>query len=397
MMTWPDALHMAMAVLAMGSLSATLALHWAVHRKLQSTAAASGYRPAISVLKPLCGVDEELYENLISFVEQRYPEFELVLGVADPRDPALAVVARVREAYPEAPLRVVVHREFDAVANPKVISLVHMARAARYDYLLVSDSNVRAAPDYFAAIAAEMSDPRVGLVSNLIVGRGADRLGAQCENLHLNTFVIGGVCVADRAQRPCVIGKSMLMRRGELASLGGFEALRYVLAEDYLLGQRYHHAGFRVALSRHTLTTYNRRLPMRRFVARHLRWAQLRRHCALGPFSTEPLLYASPWLVAPLLASESGAHWLPCVLALFVRISSDGLLAKSTSGRWPSPTTLLLVPVKDTLMLGIWAVALLRRNVDWRGHALRIGPGSRLLPIPERSPGLRERAFGLLH
>jgi hypothetical protein len=85
------------------------------------------------------------------------------------------------------------------------------------------------------------------------------------------------------------------------------------------------------------------------------------------------------------------------VLALLVRISSDGLLAKSTSGRWPSPTTLLLVPVKDTLMLGIWAVALLRRNVDWRGHALRIGPGSRLLPIPERSPGLRERAFGLLH
>jgi ceramide glucosyltransferase len=392
-----DALDLTLAALAMSSLSATLALHWAVRKKLQSAAADSGFQPAISVLKPLCGMDEGLYENLVSFVEQDYPEFELVLGVADPRDPALAVVERLREAYPDAALRVVIHRESDPVANPKVISLVHMARAAGHEYFLVSDSNVRAAPNYLRAIAAEMSDPQVGLVSNLIVGAGADSLGAQCENLHLNTFVLGGVCLADHAERPCVIGKSMLMRRAELARFGGFEALRYVLAEDYLLGQRYHHSGFRVALSSHRLTTYNQRLPMRRFMARHLRWAQLRRSCALAPFASEPLLYASPWLVAPLMAAEGGPHLLPCMLALLVRIGSDGLLAKSSCGRWPSPTTLLLIPVKDALLLGVWAVALVRRSVDWRGHSLRIGPGSRLMPLHERSSGLRDRAFGALH
>jgi ceramide glucosyltransferase len=387
-----DVLDLTVLVLAASSLGATFALHWAMHRTLQTPAASGCWQPAISILKPLCGVDEGLYENLVSFVQQSYPEFELLLSVADPRDPALGVVQRLRRAYPEAPVRVIIHGEEDLLANPKVISLVHMARAARYEHLLVSDSNVRVTPNYLAAMAAEMNDPNVGLVSNLIVGSGEDSLGAQCENLHLNTFVLGGVCVAAIADRPCVVGKSMLMRRGQLATLGGFDAMRDVLAEDFLLGQRFHAAGYRVVLSCHAIATFNRRLPVRRFLARHLRWAQLRRSCAFGPFCSEALLYATPWLLAPLWVIEAEGLWLPCALALVARIASDGLMAKSVSGRWPSAAALLLLPVKDTLLMGIWTVALWRRSVVWRGHALRIGPGSRLIPgQPERISLLRPR------
>jgi ceramide glucosyltransferase len=392
MKTSLDVFDLTLVVIATGSLGATFVLHWAMHKKLKSGAVGGGFSPAISVLKPLCGLDEGLYENLLSFVQQRYPEFELLLGVADPRDPALAVVQSLRRDYPDAPVRVIVHGEHDLMANPKVISLVHMARAARHEYLLVSDSNVRAAPDYLAAIAAEMRDPKVGLVSNLIVGSGEDSIGAQCENLHLNTFVLGGVCMADLAERPCVVGKSMLMRRAELTRLGGFDAMRHVLAEDFLLGQRYHEAGFRVVLSQHAIATYNRKLPVRRFLARHLRWAQLRRSCALGPFLSEALLYASPWLIAPWLTTETDERWLPCTLALLARVTSDGLMAKSVTGRWPSATALVLVPVKDTLLMGIWTIALFYRSVAWRGHVLRIGPGSRLLSgHPERVSALRQR------
>jgi ceramide glucosyltransferase len=362
-----------------------------MHKKLRTPAASGGFRPAISVLKPLCGVDEGLYENLLSFVQQRYPDFELLLSVADPRDPALAVVQRLRRDYPDAPLRVIVHGEYELVANPKVISLTHMVRAARHEYLLVSDSNVRVAPGYLAAIAEEMSDPNVGLVSNLIVGSGEDSLGAQCENLHLNTFVLGGVCVADLANRPCVVGKSMLMRRDELARLGGFDAMRHVLAEDFLLGQRYHAAGYRVVLCQHAIATYNRELPVRRFLARHLRWAQLRRSCALGPFLSEALLYTTPWLMTPLIALEIPECWLPCTLALLARVASAGLMSRRVTGRWPSTTALALVPVKDTLLMGIWTVALFYRSVAWRGHALRIGPGSRLLVGHAERVDMRQR------
>lgn len=379
-----------MLLMAAGSLGATFTLQWAVRTKLKLRARRREHYPAISVLKPLCGVDEGLYENLVSFARQRYPEFELVFGIADPHDPALAVVNRLRAEYPGVAIRLVVHGELDPIANPKVISLLHMQRIARHELVLVSDSNVRVEPDYLQHIGAEMEDPVVGLVSNVIVAHGGKSLGAQCENLHLNTFVLGGVCIADLGNVPCVVGKSMLMRRTELATLGGFESLRDVLAEDYLLGQRYHEAGFRVVLSCHPVRTENKNLTFTRFLARHMRWAQLRRWCALGPFFSEPLLYPTPWLIAPLLAHESllPSSWAYAA-AVLVRIGSDGILSRSVTGRWPSIRALALIPVKDTLLLGVWMIAFCRRNVQWRGHMLRIGPGTRL--VARDQEGLRDR------
>jgi ceramide glucosyltransferase len=183
----------------------------------------------------------------------------------------------------------------------------------------------------------------------------------------------------------------MLMRRDQLQSLGGFEALRDILAEDYVLGQRYHDSGYRVVLSKHPIVTYNRCMHMRRFLSRHLRWAQLRRTCALGPFMMEPLLYASPFLAAPLLRAETEACYQTCALGLTLRIMIDAACAKRVSGRWPTWSALLFLPVKDTLMLGVWSVALVSRRVHWRGHSLRIGTGSRLMPPTMRAPSFRER------
>ncbi len=386
-----DPLSVALLLMAASSLGAQLTLHWAVRATLKRRKPQPGFKPAISVLKPLCGVDEGLYENLASFARQDYPSFELVVGVADPDDPALAVVQRLRADFPNAAIRSIVHGEADPVANPKVITLVHALRAARYDYILVSDSNVRVSADYLSSISAEMSDPEVGLVSNLIVASGEETLGARCENLHLNTVVLGGVCIGDVSDHPCVVGKSMLMRRAELARLGGFESMRDVLAEDYLLGQRYQEAGFRVVLSCHPIETENRQLSVARFLARHLRWAQLRRWCALGPFCGEPLLYATPWLTAPMLVQESFASSAACAAAVLVRIGCDGMLARRVTGRWPSVTALAMIPVKDTVLLGVWMIALCRRNVQWRGHQLRIGPGTRLSPVRGQA-GMRDRA-----
>ena len=389
-----DTVDLVVLAIAAGSLLATLALHWAVRRKLRAEDEPGvGGLPGISVLKPLCGVDEGLYENLVSFAEQAYPRFELLLGVEDPHDPALAVAHRLHKAYPHVKIRVLVHGEHDPLANPKVITLIHLAAAASHDLVLVSDSNVRAAATYLASAAAAMSGENVALVSNLIVGEGEDSLGAQCENLHLNTFVLGGVCMADIADKPCVVGKSMLMRRSQLATLGGFESLREVLAEDFLLGQRFHAAGYRVVLSRHAVATYNRRLPVRRFLARHLRWAQLRRTCALGPFYCEALLYTSPWLLLPMLVTANRNLSLLCMLGLCVRVANDGWMAKRATGSWPAASALLLLPLKDALLLGVWSIAMFRRAVIWRGHELRIGDGSRLIASPaERMALLRERS-----
>jgi ceramide glucosyltransferase len=392
-----DALDLTLAALAASSLGSTFVLHWAYAKKQKARVTTRAYRPGISVLKPLCGVDEGLYENLVSFATQHYQSYEIVIAVEDPSDAALEVVQRVRRAYPDVAITTIAHGEDVPGTNPKVISLQHMARVARYEYLLVSDSNVRAAPDYLSAIIGEMAAPNVGLVSSMIVGTGEESWGAQCENLHLNTFVIGGVCMADLADKPCVVGKSMLMRKHQLRALGGFESLRQVLAEDYLLGRRYHAAGFRVVLSSHAIDTYNRHLSLRRFLSRHVRWAVLRRTCAHGPFLSEPLLYASPFILSPLALGHLEQWSLPCLAALCLRIGNDAVMAHSASGRWPAPAALALLPLKDTLLLAAWVIALLRRSVAWRGHTLRVGPGSELVPLDERMPTWRERAASVFH
>jgi ceramide glucosyltransferase len=233
----------------------------------------------------------------------------------------------------------------------------------------------------------------VGLVSNPIIGVGERTLGSTLDNLHLNTFVLSSVCAAPVfAKHACVVGKSMLFKRSELRRLGGWSKIKDVLAEDYVLGQLYQQAGFRVALSSYAVRAVNRRRSVGDFSSRHVRWGQMRRKLAGPLYWLEPLLMPAAWLAlalgllllqqpTPLLVA---AFWTG-LGAWSLRVLSNWALIRYLRGSLPGVTGLVITAFKDLWVVGLWLYAAVNTTVNWRGNTFRIGAGSRLSPLPERT------------
>lgn len=370
----------------------------AAQRALQSPSPPPLERPPpISILRPLCGLDDALYDNLVSLAEQDYPAFEIVLGFADAADPALALAQRLRANYPERAIRIVCDPRSRG-HNPKVANLENMLPLARYEHLLISDSNVVLERDFLWRVASELSSPETGLVVNPVVGVGERTLCAMLENLHLNSSVLATLCGARALLRhTCAIGKSMLFTRAALEAAGGLAGVRDVLAEDYVLGQRFEAAGYRVALCNTPVRTVNARRSLAQFWRRQVRWAQMRRRLRLDAYVVELALIPLVWLALCAMACASLYAERPllalslattALLAWLSKARADLGLAARVHQALPLGRGLALVSLRELLMVGVWLEAFFKRSIDWRGNRFIIGSGSAIAP-----PRLAARAL----
>jgi ceramide glucosyltransferase len=335
----------------------------------------------VSVLKPLCGADSGLEENLETFFQQNYAAFELVFGVEDPNDPAILVVRRLQAKYPEVNAKLVIHSHAGCI-NPKVNNLVGMLPFATHDLLLVSDSNVRAPAHYVAELVDTLEkDPRNGLVTNLFAGMGENGLGSALENVQLNGFCAAGAALPTLLGDALVVGKSMLFSRSVFQSLGGFERVANVLAEDFLIGKMYQHAGYRIRIAPTVLDNVTRGMKLKGFLDRQLRWAMLRSR--LRPAAQLLEAVTSPLAMLPLalyaFGPSLGFTWAFALLAL--RDVGGWVALRGFHRAW---IPALLAPLRELALLTVWVRAPLKRHVTWRGHRVRLAAGTFVF-VPARA------------
>lgn len=347
-------------------------------------------RRRISVLKPLKGVEQGLDDNLRAMLTQTHPDFEVIFGAADASDPALELARRISAEFPERSTRVVAGSA-ERGLNPKVKLLEHLETFAQSELILVSDSNVRPDPGYLCALENVQAATGAALVHSVLAGSTGSTLGERLEDMQLSGWVAASVCFTSLVGDPVVIGKSMLMERSALAAIGGFHAVRDILAEDYILGRRLRQAGYRIALCPEVLSVINSGRGIRGFFNRHVRWGQMQRTIYPIAFFAALAAQPTPFLLLGFALGSGPVAWLS-LLGLAGKWLSELGLARYVAGRLAWRTACLL-PLKDVLFLGVWGAALTKRTVHWRGHRMRVGPGSRLMPLDgDLDPELREVA-----
>lgn len=343
--------------------------------------------PRVTLFKPLAGRDDDLEANLESFARIDYPSFEILLGVASPGDPAFLEARRFVARHPKLDARVVL-TDPEAAINPKVAQLVGLERAATGEVYVISDSNVRVRPGYLWSLVAELADPAVGMVTSLFAGTGERTLGAALENLQLCCHAAPGLlAMIAVSKRPLTVGKSMAIRRRDLAQLGGFLPVGDVLAEDYALGRRFLDAGFATRTSLEPVENRNVGCTVARTLERHTRWSKMRRALYPAGFAFEPLM-------TPVVVASAGLAIAPgeVTAAVFAAACVVQTVAALTAvrvlrGSWLSWRYIPLELVRSYVGLLCWMRACASRRIEWRGHAFTMMRGTRIVPVeapPER-------------
>ncbi|RDK08718.1 bacteriohopanetetrol glucosamine biosynthesis glycosyltransferase HpnI [Cupriavidus lacunae] len=360
------------AALTCVSAGYALAAAWLSRR---APAASGGMATApVSVLKPLCGAEPRLYENLATLCRQRHPSFQLVFGVRAADDPAIAVVERLRRDFPACDIALVVDPQVHGT-NLKVSNLINLFAQARHDVLVIADSDIAVPPDYLARVTAPLADRGVGVVTCLYRGHPTGGLWSRIGAQFINDWFAPSVRIAHAGgSQRFAFGATIALRRDALAAIGGFAALSDRLADDYWLGELTRQHGLRTVLSDVVVTTDVTEDRFSDLWRHELRW--LRTIRSLNPPGFAFTFITFTW---PMLALGALLAPLPPVFA----VAAIGVMARSLLAG--SVAAALRAPLRDALLLAGWAFALAGKRVQWREQVLSVrDPHTRPVLNPEQ-------------
>lgn len=370
------------ALLSLAGVAYLLAAAVALIRFQRAAPDVPSDRPPISVLKPLCGDEPELYDNLCSLLRQEYPEFQVVFGVRHGDDPAVAVVRRLMAEFPAVEIHLVVDAR-QGGTNLKVANLLNMLAHARHDRLVFADSDILAPPGYLDAMVAALARPGIGLVTCLYTGRPASAGWARLGALFINHGFLPSVLVGRLLGRvDGCFGATIATTRPVLEAVGGLERFKDHLADDYALGAAVRAAGLNIALSTCLVRTTVSEAAATPLLAHELRWMRTIRSIEAAGHAASAITYPVAMAVLALPAAlAAGLPWLglgTLGLAVLARVIT-GRMIDARLGEPPTPVWLM--PCRDLMSFGLVVASFCGTTICWRNSLYRIQADGRLSPV----------------
>ena len=341
----------------------------------------SSFTPPVSILKPVRGLDPDAYENFISFCRQDYPVYEIVFCVGDRSDPVLPVIEKVIADFPQQDIRVLYGSGREAT-NDKVAKLARLAKEAKYEILVINDSDVRAEPEYLRTIVAPLADHKVGAVTCFYVPTDETTIVQKLQTIGMYSDFYPGIVVAWQLDGvKFALGPTIATSRARLAEFGGYEMIENRPADDLLVGRLIAEQGHEVKLLPYSVLTVADFQSLGDLFLKRLRWIVVMRH--MRPWGHFGLIFTwgLPWSVfaaaiAPsaLVAGGFLLAYLAVRIAMTLQVASAGL--KQRVG-WQA---LALIPLWDAMAFVIWLASFTRSSIRWRDRDYYIRNGE-LVPV----------------
>jgi ceramide glucosyltransferase len=339
--------------------------------------------PGVTILKPVKGMDADSYENFASFCRQLFPgQLQMIFAAASTDDEVTAVIRKLIADFPEQDISLLINPAIHG-PNYKVSNLINAFPHAKHEIIIVCDSDIRVTPDYLDSLTSNFCDPGVGLVTSLYRTSSVHGMATALEATGFTSEMIPNVLVALQLEGlTFALGASMAVRREALTSIGGFEALTDYLADDYQLGNKIHHVGWRIALNSTFVESMVKAEELMSVLSRQLRWARTMRVSRPGGYLASGITLPFPAALLATVVATSTASGLAAVALLYsVRLTVSTIFSRRFVKDDLLPHWLWLLPLRDMLAFFTWALSFLGNHVEWRGSRFILRPGGKIEEI----------------
>ncbi|MBD2770752.1 bacteriohopanetetrol glucosamine biosynthesis glycosyltransferase HpnI [Iningainema tapete] len=339
----------------------------------------ANFHPPVTILKPICGLDADAYENLASFCRQQYPVYQIVFSVRDAQDSGIPIVKQIIQDFPELDIQLVINDRIIG-SNLKVSNLANAVVKAKHEILVIADSDIRVKSDYLHRVVQPLQDKSVGVVTCLYRSLAQGWVAA-LEAVGTSTDFHAGVLVSHKLVGiKFVFGSTIVIRKEVLEAIGGFSAIADYLADDYQLGYLPTQAGYKVVLSDYVVEHVLAPSTLADAIKHQIRWARCVR--VSRPWGYLGLIFTYGTVASLFLLITTGGS-IPSLVVLLItfttRLTMGWIVGVQNIQDSSAQKFFWSIPVRDCISFFIWCYGFFGNSIEWRGQRLRLTKGGKLV------------------